>query len=456
MSNYNTPRERSREDEKILEGWTGINEDYFIETAYAKGGSLGVGIGGDYFFNLSNEQDFLRAYTNCSPLKSIISKRGKAFNTAKLKVVSAEDPKKRVNNAATKAIEKLLKKPNALQRRKQFMAQMHAYVDVFGYCPIIRMSPSAMPWEISSLWNIPPWLFDIEFTKKWLKQTEIEGIYKDVFMEWEGEKIKLNMKDVFFVFDDEIGTQKDTNLTIPDSRLVGLDYEVCNIIATMKSRNTLITKRGAVGILSNEGKDRAGVIPLEEDEKKDLQRDFKKYGIVGQPYQIIITNAALKWQQIGFATKDLQLFEEIEDDINSLCDAYGWLPQLMARGKSSSLNGNDRKEAQKMVYRDTIIPESESRLEQLAEGILAADPNTYGNLTIVADFSEVYILQEDKKILAETRQIDVLVFDKLFMMGLFTKNEILIQLGFEPKADSEFDKYYEAPEKENPGVPPKD
>jgi hypothetical protein len=442
------PRDKSRMEEKALWGWSGLNADYFIEQAYAKGGRGGghLHIGDDYCLTLNSERDFLEAYIKCGPLKSIVGKRALAFNTGKRKVVKADDKKTRVNNAATKAIEKLLKKPNILQREAQFIAQMNIYIDIFGYCPMLRMTPAAMDFEISQIWNIPPWLFDIEYTRKWLKQNEVNQIYQAYWIEWEGKKIELSSKDLFFVFDEaSIGTQFDTNLTIPDSRLIGQDWAVSNIIASMKSLNTLITKRGAIGILSNEGKDRAGVIPMEEGEKDELQKDFRKYGIVGQPYQIIITNATLKWQQIGFATKDLMLFEGIEDAINSLCDAYDWSPLLMARGKGSSMNGNDRKEAQKQVYRDSIIPGAESRYEQLAEGIIAVDPETLGGLTIIADFSEVEVLQEDKKILAETDEIRLRTLTAMYLQGFYTKNEVLVKMGEQPRDDASFNEYYKPP-----------
>ena len=445
------PKEKSRLEELQIDGWSGVNPDYFIEQSWSRGntpGMLGLQFGDEYFFNLSNEQDFLRAYNACSPLKSIIGKRNAAFNTAKRLVVRAADKEKkeRVNNVQTKALEKLIKRPNILQRENQYFAQLNTYVDVFGYCPVLRMSPSAMPWEITQLWNIPPWLFDIDYTRKWLQQYKISGIYEAYWMNWEGKKVEIDMKDLFFVFDDGIGTQTDSNLTIPDSRLVGLDYDVCNIVAAMKSRNTLITKRGAVGILSNVAKDRAGVIPLDDVEKGELQKDFKKYGIVGQPYQIIITNASLTWQQIGFSTKELLLFEEVEDSVNSLCDAYRWLPQLMSRGKASQLNGNDRKEAQKQVYRDSIIPESDSRMEQFMEGIIASDNTTYVGLTIYADFSGVEILQEDKKIMADTLMVNVMAGMTLFTNQLITKNEWLIMIGMPPRLDDPtFDEYYVPP-----------
>lgn len=414
-------------------------EKYFIGKSFKTGSFFGLHAD-DYFFELKCEEHFLQAYNRCPPLKSIIGKRAKAFNSGELQILNTN-----TGNFATgmKSLKDKLKRPNVLQSGDQFFAQHNIYLDIFGYCPVLIIRPSGMEEEISSLWNLPPWLFDIDYTSKWLQQTRIEGIYKKYFMFWNGEKIELDMKNVHFVFDDGIGTECDTNLTIPDSRLISLEYPVSNIIACYKSRNTLITKRGAIGILSNEAKDGdAGSIPMKPGEKDSIQKDFAKYGLTGQPYQIIITDAQLKWQQMGFATKDLMLFEEIEDDINRLCDAYGYPAPLIARGKDTTFN--NQKQARKDLIENTIIPEADSRNEQFSR-ILFGDESNY---SITRDYSKLTVFQEDEKLKAESRLAVNNACEKEYKNGLITKNDWRERLGLDRLPDPEFDKYYNEKEKE--------
>jgi hypothetical protein len=394
-------------------------------------------IGEEFFFNLRCEGDFLRAYRECSPLKSLIGKRAKAFNTGEVTIMNANTKKKAVGSEVKK-MQALLDKPNVLQTHKQFFAQQNTYIDIFGYCPVLRMRPVGMDAEISAIWNLPPWMFDIRFTNAWLNQTQLSGIFKNFTFIWMGQKIQIDMKDLVFIFDDSIGTDKDVNLLIPDSRLVGLENEVSNIIATYKSRNTLITRRGAMGVLGSGAKDVAGPIALDPEQKDQLQKDFKKYGLVGQPYQVIISDANLQWTQIGFPTKDLLLFDEIDDDINRLCDAYGWPIELMSRTKDVTFD--NKKQAMKSAYRDTIIPESESRMEQFTM-VLFPDPNS--QYYTAQDFDDVEILQDDKLALAQARKAmdDACTIE--YNAGLITKNMWLIKLGEEPVADPTFDEYKE-------------
>lgn len=422
-----------------LGSWNfGLFKDSSID-AYDNGGGAKMfiplnGLGDTVFYDLLNERQFLAAYNFCSPLKAIIGKRAKAFNNGKIELI------KDTNGNYAKGqypdeIKKLLNKPNALQSGKQFFSQQNTYIDIFGYCPVLKVKPVGFD-EPSSLWNIPPYLIDeLRFTGKWLKQRSIKDIYSKLTITWEGESKELDLNDVYFVYDDGIGTEFDTNLTIPDSRLVGLEYPVSNIIAAYKSRNTLITKRGAIGILTNDSKDQAGVIPLPKGEKDNLQIDFSQYGLTGQPKQVIISEAALKWQQMGFATKDLLLFEEIEDDISRLCDSYGYPVELISSTKQTSYE--NKRQAKKSFYRDTIMPEADSRMEQNSRGIIPEDKA----ISIVINYNDVDVIQEEQKEKSEALRALNEALQIEYDQGLITKNMWLIELGRDTVDLPEFNEY---------------
>jgi hypothetical protein len=388
----------------------------------------------EYCLELNCEKHYLHAFNVCPPLKAIIGKRAKAFNSGEFEIINTNTGKLATGRTELK---ELLRKPNVLQSGDQFFSQQNHYLDIFGYCPVLKMKPSGMD-VISSMWNIPPWLFDIEYTRKWLRQTKIEGIYQSYYMYWEGARSELDFKNLHFIYDDGIGTECDSNLLIPDSRLVSLQYPISNIVASYKARNTLATKRGAIGILSNESTDADGTMQLRAGEKEQLQKDFSKYGLVGQAYQIIITDANLKWQAMGYPTKDLMLFEEVQDDIDRLCDAFGYPPELIAKSKDTTFD--NKKQARKDLYENTIEPESFSRMEQFTQ-IVAPDDT----ITIQVNYRGLTVFQEDEKIKAEARMAVNNAAEKEYKNGLITKNQWLVRLGEEPNPDPEFDKYYQEP-----------
>ena len=393
------------------------------------GGFSGSGLG----YLLNTEVNHLNAYNHCPPLKSIIGKRAKAFNVAIIDVFNKNNSKP-AQGPAGNPYRQILRKPNAVQTGKQFLAQHNTYLDLFGYCPLFIVRPYGVPDVISAVWNIPPWIFNVEYTGGFLNASDTTGIFKGFSMNWNGGIIQLSSDNLKLIFDDGFGTDNDINLTIPDSRLRSQEYPVTNIVAALMARNALITKRGATGILSNSTSDVAGHIPLLEPEKQAIQNDFSRYGITGQEWQVIISDANLKWQQMGFPTRDLMLFEEIEDDVNSLCDAYGYYPELLARSKGVTFDNKEK--AEKMFYSGTIIPESQSRLEQLSNAIMGAD----NSIEFRGSFSHVSALQEENLQTAQARKELDTALEKEFKNNVLTKNQWLVELGL-PAIDGG-DQYY--------------
>lgn len=422
--------------------WNGSTDiEGFIEAGTRLPGYMyGLRTEQPYFLPLLHEEDFIHAYRICSPLKAIVSRRSKATSNGLVEVLNV-DKTKPARGREAKMLRDMFgvdgnSRPNVLQTADQFFSQQDHYVDLCGYCPFIVMRPTGFVDEIKAVWNIPPWLFDIEYTRKWLWEYKLTGIYKKFFMVWEGKRIEIDPKDLSFIFDDGIGTETDSNLLIPDSRLVGMDYIVSNIVAAYKSRNTLITKRGAVGILSNEGTDSRGTpLTIDSDIRDNLQQDFRNYGIVGQPFQIIVTDAKLKWQQMGFATKDLLLFEEIEDDIFRLCDVYGYPRELMSQQKGATYE--NKIQARVDLYHDSIIPENNSRMRQFTSGVVSKD----SGIKLVRNFDAVPVLQKEKLNAALTRKAisDAMLIE--YNNGLATKNMWLEELGMDTVEDPAFDEY---------------
>lgn len=391
--------------------------DYFIENGRTSSSLFGIH-GNTYFFALRCEKDYLKAYQTCSPLKAIVAKRAKAFNSGKFGIVNHNTGKPATGRDDLKL---LLDRPNVLQSGDQFFAQQNIYTDIFGYCPVLKIEPAGMPGVVGAIWNIPPWLFDLDYTTKWLQQFAQDGIFKTFYIFWNGERIPLDSKNLGFIFDDGIGTETDSNLLIPDSRLVSMEYEVSNIVAAYKSRNTLITKRGAIGILSNEAEDESGNVAMREGEKEGIQKDFAKYGLVGQPFQIIVTDAKLKWQQMGFPTSELMLFEEIEDDIHRLCDGYGYPPELIARSKDTTFD--NKKQARKDFIENTIEPESQSRMRQFTRIVAPKD-----TIEIVRDYSKLTVFQEDAKFEAEILSSRINVLSKMLADQTLSTDEYRQQM----------------------------
>ena len=150
---------------------------------YSPGSSFFEFNGKTIYFDLNCEDDYRKAYLSCAPLKAVVNRRAQMFVNGRTTVLNSNNDNP-ARGDYSKQLQGLLDKPNILQTGKQFKAQQNIYVDLFGYCPVLKVTPVGMPGTVKSMWNLPPWLFDIEFTGNWYNQTELKGIYKSFTLRW--------------------------------------------------------------------------------------------------------------------------------------------------------------------------------------------------------------------------------------------------------------------------------
>lgn len=378
------------------------------------------GKGADFFFDFTGSVSCIEAYQKCAPIPAIINKKAQAFINGKTWVVD-ENGKEATSDLAKK-IKKLLLKPNPLQSGKQFEAQGYIYQQLFGYNVVLIMKPIGYKKNIDgySLWNIPPNYLEIQESEKlWYSLKGNEGLAR-VTINYKGISVPLNNEDIFMFKDFSPNFYTSY---FPQSRIQGLTMPINNIIGAYETRNNLIHKRGALGILSSDKSDESGSISLTKDEKDALQQDYQQYGLTRDQWSIIISNAKVQWQQMGYPTKDLMLFEEVEDDMMRICDAYSYPYELLS-SKTGTTFAN-LNEGKKLLYQDAIIPEAESWHEQL-NSLFGLEET---NITITKDFSHIPILQDDQLKKASARLILNQAKKMEYEAGLITLNQWLESLG---------------------------
>lgn len=348
----------------------------------------------DYYFSFSSNQSVVDAYTKCSPLNAIINKKAQAYINGKSYILDKDGNE--AKGKEVEAVKKLMKQPNPLQSENQFEAQAYIYCQLFGYCPILKIKPIGFTQDkdISQLWCIPPSMTNIE-ENPGLFYANYDKPFKTIILSYGGSQTELKVEDVFFLKDF---TPSFNTAYLPESRIKCLAMEINNTIGAYESRNVLINYRGALGIISSDGKDSSGIVPMKDDEKSALQDDFLRYGLSRQQWKFIITTAMVRWQQIGIPTRELMLFEEIEDCIMRMCDVYGYQYELMSSTKGVTFA--NKNEAKKILYQDTIINEASSLSQQFT---LLFGLDKLG-FRIDKDYSHVPALQEDDLKNAQARK----------------------------------------------------
>lgn len=326
-------------------------------------------------------------YLSSPHLRLVIERKADMFKNAKFKVNDAKG--KEVLNHP---ILQLLNKPNPLQGKSDFLFQWSTFIDIYSNALIYKLKPISFSGGAKVLWNLPMGDVKITPTGKLFQQTKIEDIIEKYTLFF-GQQ---NTQPVDYFPEDVIhATQGASNMYfVGESRILTLKIPISNIDGSMKTRNCIIHDRGALGILSSESKDNAGAIPLGEGERKRIETQMKSnYGIGDDQMQTLITNASLKYTPMTYPTKDLMLFEEVEEDFQTICGEYGMSRDLFPSTKGATFENQEQ--ALKSTYQNTIQPQANMFCDLMMNDDdikLLLKP---GEL-LVADYSWLPCMKEDE------------------------------------------------------------
>jgi HK97 family phage portal protein len=380
--------------------------------------------------NISSINDYV---SQCPPIAGILGKKTQCFLTGQISVtnLSGKCKGKEVDNAKSKYYRKILEQPNYIQTQAQFLAQIYAYTQLTGYCVVFGIRPYGFS-EFTSLWVLPSDAIDIKFKRT--NFFESENPIEKITYRFNGANIPIPLDDIIIIKDNSVVTTQHSNYMLPNSRLKPIQKNINNIIIALNAQQKLLRTRGALGILSNT-RDAAGISNIKPEEKELLQKEWANYGIRDGQSQIIITNAALNWQQISLPTKDLMLFEGVQNDVKMICDVMDY-PYHLLPYASEGTTFNNVAESGKLVYQNTIIPEAKSIFEQI-NYLLGTEGD---NLIINYTFDHLPFLQKNIKEEAEGNKAVNEVYETLWAQGLCTRNEWLTALGKPTIEVEEFNK----------------
>ena len=157
-----------------------------------------------------------------------------------------------------------------------------------------------------------------------------------------------------------------------------------------------------------------GAIPMTPEEKTTIRNDWYRRS----KDELMITESQVNWQPMSFPTKDLMLFEELTADKIAIIDAYGLSINLFSTEKGATFS--NVKDSIRMVYTDTIIPETQSMYNSLMKQ-LGLDKEYY----LKAEFHHLPVLQADEKSKAEVTKLKAETLEKIAALGVqLTPEEI--------------------------------
>lgn len=368
-----------------------------VQPSRYRNGNFFFGVNGaDKAFVWGNFNSSLIAYQKCPVVSSVINRKAQAMVNGK-RFIADKDGNESASVQAQQ-LNKLFKRPNPLQSGMAFEAQGNVYKQIYGYCPILVVKPAGFESDYSKwrLWNIPPWMIQVMDNQKWFFESELKP-FESIYLNYLGQRTEIPQENIFFLKENQISTglfmsnstTENVSMFLPDSKLLSLESNISNFIASVSSRQSLITQRGPMWILTNDNKeDGGGAFPQDTKTIDKVHEDFQRYGMGFGQRKAIITDAALKLQTVGFDVAQLKLLEGEIQDAKAICDGLNFPPYLMGLVDAKYDN---QQIAERAFYTNSIIPDSESEDEQWTDFLQL---EKFG-LQVLTDFSHLPSLQEN-------------------------------------------------------------
>lgn len=350
--------------------------------------------------------NLLSVYQMCSPLQEVLLKKAEMLSNGELRLRKKSDKKKFINKHWSLD---LLKNPNPLQSQREFIYEWSLYNDIYSnnFIYANRPFPTSAP---KTLINLPSGCMQINKTGKWLDQVELSGMIES----YELRNFGMVVSRLFTT--DEVkhtnnGISKDVFKS--DSKMIGLQMPISNIIAAYKTRNNLITENAGITIISADSKDSMGSIKLGDEERKRVDKDFREtHGLRDDQMHKIITSSPLKITPLIFPVRDMMLFEEIEDDLQQICGTYGVDRDVLPSSKGATF---ENKKAGEISTYTGVIQTTANSFCNFLDMILLSGEN---DIEFFMDYSHLYCMQEDQLNAGKTTFYEAQAMQILFNMGI--------------------------------------
>jgi hypothetical protein len=358
---------------------------------------------GDSFFYPINginsiswgSNQYLRDYLEVPEVNGVINQKVSMFCNGIIRVISDITGKEIPNNDP---FVKLLREPNYFQSQKEWMQQTGLFGEIYGNEYIFFLTPVGMPNSPKAMFNLPPDIVVVnEPSTPFFLETTNKATY---WYTWNGQKTQLSPDSIIHInranvssalnhFQSDLSvTNYQNSYTLGTPAMAAQQMPIRNIRAAYEARNVMIENRGALGILSNFSKDGTGaMLPIDPKAKKELQDDYKKFGMTKSQYQIIITSLPLQWQQMSIDTDKLKLFEEIAADFQSICTGFGMAYEMFTANQTY----DNKLRAERQTYQNTIIPMANEKIGALNHKFKTQEKSWH----IEIDYSYLPIFQEN-------------------------------------------------------------
>lgn len=280
-----------------------------------------------------------------------------------------------------------LERPNPLQTGEEFIKEGCLHFWTFGnniIYPVFGSSLSTIP---SVMNNLPANYMKVVKTGKRWEQDTIDGIIEKYILENYYESDKKEFKPNEIIHRRYIDPK---NPVVGQSVMEALHMPISNIRGAYGFRNVNITKRGALGFITNSSDDAIGNLPISAPDRAKIEKQYSKetHGIHDDQAPVAMVSGDLKWVSTAYEINKMMLFEEVSEDMKKIIDKLNLNDNIFSKEKASTYA--NLREGLKMAYQDGIIPFAQDYASAISKGLRLPD-----NEWLELDYSHVAALQDD-------------------------------------------------------------
>ncbi len=309
----------------------------------------------------------------------------------------------------------LISAPNKLTTWQGLIEEYATYYLLLGHTYMYKSEAVGFP-GISELTTMPADKIDI-----------VAGDYINPIKGYQLEEIT----NAFIPFDKMVFQKTVNPVGTFEERLYGMSpiraawYVVQAGNNSWEANGSILKNRGASGILTSDAD-----FPLTDEEIDDVESVWNKRNSGPDKFgKIAFGGNKVNYTSIGMSPSDLKLIEMSIIPLRTLCSIYGIDSELLNDTASSTYN--NRKEAEKALYEDTVLPLADTIKDGL-NMYVTPDLVDGDKLRLTYSTKNISALQADKSI-----QSGIAV--DLVESGIWSQNEAREYIGSEPRQGAEFD-----------------
>jgi hypothetical protein len=281
------------------------------------------------------------------------------------------------------AVLELLRKPSFIQTENTYIEAVVKHLTLYGNSFSRKNVASRLQTIPTNLITISPRLLQPNLSGLLYDQTTLEGVVKNYRYQDNSTQKTYEVNEIIWAKLDNAD-----NPIIGTSPIEHLKYPLSNIQESYKYRNAILSKKGALGIISSDAVEMGSSRTMSPQDRQEFENEyFQKYGSGDGQKAFMMSRFPIRFTPTSYPTKEMQLFEEVEVNLATISQLYGLSTNIF----DTKTTFENLKNGIIQSYQDCIFPISDIIAQSHKDGLKL--PKEW---ELSLDYSHIELLKESK------------------------------------------------------------